>query len=132
MPTNDTRRHERLSCGGYEQTLTKTYFIVWVCPPGRNNPKTDPVWFLKDQRRGRGKRRMWKLETNDFGLYKFDKLADAKRAAKCARIKDFLDNRDVYMVEIVEVREVEVKRKTYDVHSRPGTNPLMTLALEAE
>lgn len=132
MPTNDTRQNERLSCGGYEQTLTKTYFIVWVCPAGRNNPRKDPVWFLKDQRHGRGKRRIWKLETHDFGIYKFDKLADAKRAAKCARIKKFRETRDHYIVEIVEVREVEVKRKTYDVHTRPGVNPLMVLALEAD
>ena len=132
MPTNDTRQHERLSCGGYEQTLTKTYYIVWVCPPGKNNPKTDPVWFLKDEKRGLGKRRSWRLGTSDFGVYKFEKAADAKRAAQCARIKKFRETRDHYIVEIVEVREVEVKRKTYDVHNRPGVNPLVVLALEAE
>ena len=124
---------------GFIETKTDTYFIVKFRYVGDNEQSsTKAVLRCANASlvaRGMRKRRKWEVERYGRNMaYQFETIGDARGAARSAGARKWLKRwtEGVWIVELVKRTKTEVTTLVDDVIDRPGCNPLLVLALEAE
>ena len=132
-------RNRETTRDGFIETKTETYFIVKFRYVGDNEQSSKLAVLTCTNAslvfRGMRKRRKWGVERYSTNLaYKFETISDARGASKSAAVKKWLKRwtEDKWIVELARRTKTEVTTQVDDVLDRPGCNPLLVLALEAE
>ena len=140
MNTTQTRENVKHPDGGFTQTKTLTYYIVRFVALAsatlEGQRRNHASYYLRDKHSSNPnnrKRRKWAVQSSDFATSRFETRASAMKGVRSVTVQKWLANRNAEtLIEIVKVVETAVVTKRYEVEDRPGCNPLLVLALEAE